>query len=257
MNHGYGDQRGKPSRTIGEHPADLFNMIHARDGYNHIGKDLSYKFFVDHRTNTIYCCFQGSNGLRDWINNFLFMPSRRAGRDGIDNKSVEPYRDCGWRVHFGFARVWRSGNEQVMREARELFERYANSKAMPNGGWGPYDIVFAGFSHGGPLAQLAAENWHFLHRRNIRPVDPVRCIIFGSPKLAWGERALLHLRRTLTLTSWINQADVITTVPLRWWGFRHVAKHLVNVRRIPVLSKLRVKKHHLVYGLKNVYPPRF
>ena len=235
------------TRTIGTHPADLFGLIHTREGYVHIGRDLSYKFFTDHGTHTVYCCFQGSNGARDWWHNFMAMPGKGAG-----DRSAEPYRGCGWRVHAGFARVWRSGNETVMAEARELHGKWARSRPLPGGRWGAYDMVFCGYSHGAALAQLAGENWRFLHGG---PTSGTRVITFGSPKLAWGDRAAFHLQSALDLTAWINRADIVTAVPPRSWGFRHVREDLVNVRRIPVLSKLRVRKHHeRVYGMRSVYP---
>jgi len=212
---------------------ELFNLIHRREGYRHIGKQLSYKDFIDHENDRIFICFQGSNGLSDWLHNFLAIPSR-----------VEPYKGCNWWVHKGFARVWRSGGDVVTQEARELWETFQN--VAPGGT--PYELVFCGFSHGAALAQLAAEDYGF------RFGGRCRCVCFGSPKLAWGDNAVTHLQRSVNLTNWINRADVITTLPLRGWGYRHVIEDFVNVRSIPLLSKLRVRKHHQIYDRREVYP---
>ena len=212
---------------------ELFNLIHRREGYRHIGRQLSYKDFIDHENHRIFVCFQGSNGLTDWLHNFLAIPSR-----------VQPYRGCNWWAHKGFARVWRSGNDAVILDARELWEKFRNSG--PDGA--PYELVFCGFSHGAALAQLAAEDYGF--RFGGRP----RCVCFGSPKLAWGDDAVAHLQTSIDLANWINRADVVTTVPLRGWGYRHVRENPVSVRRIPLLSKLRVHKHHQIYGDGRIYP---
>ena len=212
---------------------ELFSLIHTREGYRHIGKQLSYKDFIDHENYRIFICFQGSNGLSDWLHNLLAIPT-----------NMEPYRGCGWRVHKGFARVWRSGNDTVIREARELWEKFQFS-APDNG---PYKLIFCGFSHGAALAQLAAEDYNYRHKKTCR------CICFGSPKLAWGAMAPSHLHSSIYLTNWINRADVITTLPLLRWGYRHVIEDFVNVRSIPLLSKLRVRKHHQIYDRKEVYP---
>ncbi|MCL2294491.1 MAG: hypothetical protein FWC36_06480 [Spirochaetes bacterium] len=209
------------------HPSKLFQRIHRRDNYKHIGFDLSYKHFIDREDKIIYVCFQGSNGLTDWLHNLLALPTR-----------IEPYRGCGWFVHKGFARVWRSGNDTVMEETRALAER------LPG-----FEIIFCGFSHGAALAQLAAQNWFFLTK------EKRKCIIFGSPKLAWGDNAQRILNDSMELTNWINRADIVTTVPLRKWGYRHVRENLVDVRRIPFLSKLRVRKHHQIYDRPEIYPP--
>ena len=217
---------------------ELFTLIHTRDGYRHIGLDLSYKFYADRDGHRLFVCFQGSNGLRDWKNNLLAVPSRAA----------EPYRGCGWKVHGGFAGVWRSGNDAVIREARELWEKYSRSRPLPGGGHGAYKLVFCGFSHGAALAQLAAEDC------GSRFGGVYDCVCFGSPKLAWGTRALTHLQRSIRLTNWINRADLITALPFRALGYRHVREDFVNVRRIPLLSSLRVFKHHQVYDRKEIYP---
>ena len=211
---------------------ELFSLIHRREGYRHIGRQLSYKNHIDHDNHRIFVCFQGSNGLSDWIHNFLAIPDR-----------IQPYRGCHWWVHKGFARVWRSGNDTVIQEARELWERFRHGG--PNNT--SYELIFCGFSHGAALAQLAAEDYAF--RFGGRP----RCVCFGSPKLAWRGNAVTHLQRSIDLTNWINRADVITTVPLRRWGYAHVREDFVNVRRIPVLSKFRVRKHHQIYGDARIY----
>jgi len=208
------------------HPSKLFKRIHRRDNYRHIGRELSYKHFIDRGDKIIYICFQGSNGLSDWLHNFLFKPA-----------SMEPYRGCGWRVHAGFARVWRSGNDTVMEETRAFAERLPDFRA-----------VFCGFSHGGPLAMLAAQNWHFLTGQKPD------CVIFGSPKLAWGDNAPRVLANAMNLANWINRADAVTAVPPRRWGFRHAAENIVNVSRIPILSKFRVSRHHQIYGEPDIYP---
>jgi len=208
------------------HPSELFTRIHRNDNYRHIGRELSYKFFIDRVNETIYLCFQGSNGLSDWLHNFLAIP-----------KHKEPYKGCGWFVHAGFARVWRSGNDTVMEELRMFVGR------MPG-----FKVVFCGFSHGGPLAKLAAQNWHHITGQRCE------CVTFGSPKLAWGDAAVRVLNNAMILTNWINRADAVTAVPLERWGFRHVREDLVNVRSIPFLSKFRIHKHHQIYSRPEIYP---
>ena len=208
------------------HPSELFKRIHRNDNYRHIGRELSYKFFIDRVNKVIYLCFQGSNGLVDWLKNFLAIPSR-----------MEPYKGCGWFVHKGFALAWRSGNDTIMEELQMLHER------LPD-----FNIVFCGFSHGAALAQLAAQNWHHITGQRCQ------CVIFGSPKLAWGEAARRVLSNAMILTNWINRADAVTAVPLERWGFLHVLVHLVNVRVIPILSKFRIRKHHLIYSRPEIYP---
>jgi len=210
------------------HPSELFKRITMPKSnfFRHIGKHLSYKFHKVRKDKTIYVCFQGSNGMTDWLHNFLFKPRR-----------METYKGCGWFVHAGFARVWRSGSDTVMKELRKLHERLPGFK-----------IVFCGFSHGGPLAMLAAKKWHHITGQRCE------CVTFGSPKLAWGDAARRVLSNAMILTNWVNRADAITALPFDIWGFLHVLLHLVNVRSIPILSLFRIHKHHLIYSRPEIYP---
>ena len=211
------------------HPAKLFKRIHRRGGYTHIGKKVSFKFWVNRKDgdNTIYLCFQGSNGLLDWLYNFLAIVT-----------SMQPYSGCGWWVHKGFALVWRSANEAIMGKLMEMHER------LPG-----FDIVFCGFSHGAALAQLAAQNWHHLTGQRRQ------CVIFGAPKLAWTGKgsALRILNNAMILTSWINPFDAVTRVPLARWRFAHVR---VDEVKVPgsILSLVNINKHHQIYDREEIYP---
>ena len=95
---------------------------------------------------------------------------------------------------------------------------------------------------------LAAWSWFKLTRKRYR------CVIFGSPKLAWGNNAVKTIAASMYLTNWVNEADIVTRLPLEKMGFRHIGQRLVNVRRIPVLSLFRVSKHHQIYDRKEIYP---
>jgi len=213
------------------HPSQLFTTIYSQEGYQVVGRNMNYKFHIDTGAQIIYVCFQHSQGVSDWLYNILALPSR-----------MEPYEGCGWWVHKGFATVWRSGNYIIMNQLLRL----VGMPQMAN-----FDIVFCGFSHGGPLAMLAAENWYRIMGQRCQ------CITFGSPKLAWGDAARSVLNRAMILTNWINRADAITALPFEWWGFLHVLIHLVNVRRIPILSLFNVWRHHQIYNRPEIYPEKW
>ena len=224
-------------------PNKLFERIHTRDNYRHIGKDLSYKFYIDRVNKVFYVCFQGSNGLLDWFHNLLAIPVKMrdfcASLFDEDHGAEEYEEGCGWKVHKGFRRAWLSGNETVMEELRMFTER-----PQLEG----FRIVFSGFSHGGPQAMLGAKNWFDLTGNKCR------CEIFGSPRLAHGEDAVRVLNNAMDLICWINPADIVTTLPFDGWGFKHVKEDILNVKRIPFLSKLFVWKHHQIYDRPEIYP---
>jgi len=211
------------------HPAKLFKRIHRREGYQHAGRHASFKIWVNQKDsdNTIYLCFQGSNGLVDWLHNFLAVVT-----------SMQPYSGCGWWVHKGFALVWRSASEIIMGRLMEMH------RALPN-----FDIVFCGFSHGAALAQLAAQNWHHLTGQRRQ------CVIFGGPKLAWTGKgnAMQVLNNAMILTNWINPLDAVTGVPLSRWLFAHVRIDKVK-RSGSRLRLFNIRKEHQIYDREEIYP---
>ena len=208
------------------HPSELFKRIHRADNYRHIGHDLSYKFFIDRADKIIYVCFQGSDGLPDWLHNLVIIPTR-----------MELFEGCNFFVHKGFARVYLSGNDIIMEELRALTER------LPD-----FEVIFGGFSHGSPPATFAAKNWFDLTGQKCK------CHTFGSPMFAFGDNAQRILSNAMFLTNWINRADAVTRVPLQQWGFRHIREDLVNVKSLPILSLLRVRHHHQIYERPEIYP---
>jgi len=210
------------------HPADMFNMIHTRRNYSTVGLNMDFKIHVERADQVLYVVFQGSNGSTDWFHNFLAIPSR-----------IEPIDGCGFFVHKGFARVWRSGNEVVLDQLElRLGQRQFDG----------FQVCFGGFSHGGPLAMLAAHEWF------TRTQKRERCIIFGSPKLAWGMNAVARLQESGDHTHWFNPADAVVHVPFSRWGFEDVDRTLVNVPDNRPWSILNINRQHQIYGNREIYP---
>ena len=209
-------------------PNLMFDLIYRQDNYLSVGLNMDFKFFVDRVNKVLYVFFQHSRGALDWFHNILTTPSRKRVQDGQ-----------GWFVHAGFSRVWRSGNDHVLGQLEHWLER-------PQ--FRDFIVVFGGFSHGAPLAQLAAREW--FERTGRRHL----CICFGSPRLAWGIEALRVIGDSQQLINWVNPGDPVTHVPLTRWGFQHVRENIVNVRHIPVLSFLRPVHHHEIYTYANIYP---
>ena len=210
------------------HPANMFNLIRQQRNYVTVGRNMDFKFHVDRLERIIYVLFQESSGASDWFHNLLAIPSR-----------IEPIDGCGFFVHKGFARVWQSGNEVILDQLEAKLERRQFSD---------FQVVFGGFSHGGPLAMLAANEWF------ARTGRREQCIIFGSPKLAWGDGAVAALQRSAVHTHWVNPADAITRVPFSRWNFIHVDRSLVVVEGNTPVSILNVNRQHQIYGDDKIYP---
>ena len=210
------------------HPADMFNVIRTQRNYETVGLNMDFKFHTDPANRTINVLFQESNGFSDWGHNVRLIPSR-----------IEPIDGCGFFVHGGFARVWRSGNEVVLDKLEAKLERRQ---------FAGFQVIFGGFSHGGPLASLAAHEW--FTRTNRRE----HCIIFGAPKFAWGDAAVAQFQRSAIHTHFVNPADAITRVPLSRWGFVHVDRTLVTVPGNNIFSVVNISRQHQIYDRPEVYP---
>ena len=210
------------------HPADLFNVIRTQDNYSTVGRNMDFKFYADRENVVLYILFQESNGALDWFHNLIAIPSR-----------VEPIDGCGFFVHKGFASVWRSGNEIILDRLEEKLERRQ---------FADFKVVFGGFSHGGPLAMLACNEWFHKTRRKED------CTIFGSPKLAWGRDAVAALQHSGNHTHWLNPADAVTHVPLERWQFRHVDESLVRVPENRPWSFINIARQHQIYSRPDIYP---
>jgi hypothetical protein len=145
----------------------------------------------------LYVYFEKSNGVTDWQNNLDFAASKYER---------ECVRDCeDWYVHGGFLRVWESvlpyiRDELLSRDYRE--------------------IIIAGYSHGAALALLCHE-YVWYNREDIR--KNVFGYGFGCPRVIWGRvpRERARWRNFYVIR---NYDDIVTHLPPRALGFRHVGK---------------------------------
>lgn len=177
---------------------DLFDKC-LKAEYIHVENDGSYStYMID---NTRYVFFQHSNGKQDWINNFDF-PSK-AYKD----------MDIPWRCHRGFLKVWKSISPYMDKIiALQDFRK----------------CVVVGYSHGGALSSLCFEYiWYNLPkiRENLYGVS------YGSPRIFYGKKNYDFLKERFSkYINVINSDDIVTKVPPRLLGYRHMGK-ILNIGR--------------------------
>lgn len=155
--------------------------------YIHTSDDVSYSITYN-GTMTIY--FQWSNSFKDWIKNFDFP--------------VKPYKRMQnvWYVHRGFGKAWKSIEDTI-----GLYILACN----------PQKIVCVGYSHGAPLSALCHEYCKF----NF-PDIKVTGYGFGSPRVLWGRYTPELLSRWDDFTVIRNYDDIVTHLPPKIFGYRHV-----------------------------------
>lgn len=160
--------------------------------YTQVEEDASY--YTEKRGRTLYLYFEPSNGEIDWLNNLDF-PSR-------------PYRDMKdrWYCHRGFLRVWKALEPH-------LADCIADKSIR--------EIRITGYSHGGAIALLCHEYCRF-HRPDCR----TQTYSFGAPRIVWGKPGETVMERFEGYTGVRNGKDIVTHLPPRIWGYRHVGSRL-------------------------------
>ena len=109
--------------------------------YNRLGDDLNYSIAIVEGHACLF--FEETRSRRDWINNLSFQ-----------RKLYKRQQSC-MKVHGGYGRVWKSANDYIMAEFHKVV---VTTKKVP---------MITGWSYGGAMALLAAEDFHY--RYHITP----------------------------------------------------------------------------------------
>ena len=162
--------------------------------YRQTALEVSWDF--SRRGNVLFIYFEPSNGTRDWINNLTFHAA--------------PYRDMQppWQCHAGFLKCW----ESVKPHIAALISDSTLSR-----------VVTVGYSHGAALAVLCHE-YVWYRRPDLR--ETLAGYGFGCPRVLWGYVSKDVAERWTHFTVIRNLPDIVTHVPPRLLGYRHVGKML-------------------------------
>ena len=157
--------------------------------YKEAPGEVSYAF--ESVGKTLYIYLEASNGISDWKRNLDFPVKAYRADKGV------------WFAHRGFLSAWKILRPIVLTEV--LKQR-------------PSAIVSLGYSHGAALATLCHE-YLFYHR--FVASNALFGFAFASPRVLWGR---VDDRRWERFTVIRNRGDIVTHLPPRIFGFRHVGK---------------------------------
>lgn len=143
---------------------------------------------------TLYLYFQWTEQAEDNANNFDFPAT--------------PYRDMEdkWYAHRGFLRGWKNA-EPYLKDA--IMDQAVKK------------IIIIGYSHGAALATLAHE-YVWYNRPDLR--DTLEGYGFGCPRVFWGKLTPKMQERWANFHPILNKNDIVTHVPPRLFGFKHVGQ---------------------------------
>lgn len=140
----------------------------------------------------LYIYFEWSDDATDWKNNFNFP--------------AKPYKDMGttWFCHRGFLKVWKS------------IEHYVKDAIMRST---VKSVTIVGYSHGAAIAALCHE-YVWFNRPDLR--DNLVGYGFGAPRVFWGSMDNKLKERWANFHPVRNLNDIVTYMPPKFFGFRHV-----------------------------------
>ena len=165
-------------------PDKLFELIKKSD-YVTSGLKVDWLVTVDDEEKTVRLLFQESDGKMDWFVNFDFP--------------VKPYKEQEnviW-IHRGWAKAWKSCNDEIMSAVIRCIESNKD-----------YSVQVSGWSYGGAMAVIAAEDLHF--RTGINP----DVVTFGAPNPLFGKKTKCHFIHALgKVTQYAHVNDIVPCVP--------------------------------------------
>ena len=190
---------------------DLLNLYKKCLNAHYITVENKGDYAVKQIGTRLYLFFEGSDSATDWKNNFNFP--------------AKPYKDMGktWLCHRGFLKVWKS------------IEPYIKDTIMRKT---VKSVTIVGYSHGAAIATLCHE-YVWFNRPDLR--DKLEGYGFGAPRVFWGWFMSKELKeRWKNFHPVRNINDIVTHMPPRLFGFRHVNK-VIKVGKKGKFASRKVK----------------
>ncbi|MCQ2088178.1 MAG: lipase family protein [Bacilli bacterium] len=143
----------------------LYIKQYKKSDYKTAGIDVQYQIEIRPDERKVILIFSESNSNQDWKTNFNFPAKLYKNQKG------------DFLVHGGYVNAWKSCNDEIMNSFIE------SCKQLPE-----YTPLITGWSFGGAMSQLAAEDFYF---RSGKKAD---VITFGSPKILYFKKSQKHFR---------------------------------------------------------------
>jgi|GEM_PF-2536837 len=172
--------------------------------------------FEDHLTT--YVVFMATNDWQDWITNFNFF-----------KKSIPFKTNKKTKVHGGYL------DRYILDKVRTKILLYVANSNKKN-------IIVTGYSMGGGLAPICA-----LDLVNNFKDKTVHCVAMAGPRIG-NKHFVEEIEKKCDVINFIYGNDIVTKVPLKLFGFKHINKKHYGPER--KWWKLSIK-HHIPNNLFN------
>lgn len=203
--------------------ADLFKLIQIED-YKTTGDCVDYCIKTYEGSSMIRLMFQCSNGVEDWKNNFNFP-----------KKPYKQAKNILW-YHGGYCKAWKSANDTIMEELIVELSKHPS-----------YTVEISGWSLGGAMAVMAAEDFNF------RTGEFVQLVTYGAPKVIWGHWTKRRVKESCAgIYQFANINDLVPCQP-PFPGYYHANKIKVGDEKWSLKKWLNPEVYHCLYGDPAIY----
>lgn len=216
----YGGKYGKVNKN-------LFNSVldfHVENVEGFIG--------LDYNNGIMYIVFRGSDGLRDWFDNFKFWMK--------NIRRIRPYGNLSTkiRVHTGFY------NQYIL--VRHMIHSFIKHYSDFN------KIIVTGHSLGGALATHCSVDLQY----NFSGED-IACITFGSPRIGNKYFVESYNRRVQNSYRFVFEHDIVTFVPFLFLGYRNVEHRYLLKENKTFVKKVLLSYRYVTKSTDNHFPKKY
>lgn len=204
-------------------PNELFNLIQDVS-YNTSGLDVDWKIIVDEVDHVIRLLFQETTSKTDWKTNLNFPAKLYKAQQYF------------FLIHRGYGKAWKSCNEEITKAFIETTKKFPE-----------YKTQIAGWSYGGAIAPLAAEDLYFRTGKKINEV-----MTFGAPRPLFGCITKSHFKKSAEkYTQYAFTYDFVTWLPFLYYRPNTTILDVKNCWKM--WRVFQIVKYHCDYGNEKYY----
>ena len=206
-------------------PWELFNLIESikHDEFITSGNDVQWTVRVDDLEKVVRLIFEESCGKVDWKNNLNFP-----------TKLYKKQESC-IRAARGWGNAYKSCNDEIMRALGLAVE------IAPD-----YEIHICGWSYGGALSLLAAEDFYYRFHKKASVYT------FGAPKPLWGRKTKKYVRSCVKEAYQFSHINDCVPLMPPFPGYKRLSTDKIG-KDFSIIKIFKPKIYHCIYGEKALY----